>query len=169
MFSEDSQHLIFCPLVAADEEAEHSDWEAEPERRPPLTQEDELEQDSEFGCPPPQFSLVMVCGGVIVSPCIACRGRQTRSRRFHLLQRPGGQSSRHRWRLEHHHRLLRGHPHRKLSLELRPKTRIQVHHFGVKLAECRPYDHSHQEDSSDEILMADIGPISSLNIGLFQT
>lgn len=39
----------FFALVVPDEEAEHSDWEAEPERRPPLTPEDELEQDSEFG------------------------------------------------------------------------------------------------------------------------
>lgn len=47
-----SQHPMlfgFFLLVIPDEEAEHSDWEAEPERRPPLTPEDELEQDSEFG------------------------------------------------------------------------------------------------------------------------
>lgn len=43
--------FLFCffALVVPDEEAEHSDWEAEPERPPPLTPEDELEQDSEFG------------------------------------------------------------------------------------------------------------------------
>lgn len=41
--------FFFFALVVPDEEAEHSDWEAEPERRPPLTPEDELEQDSEFG------------------------------------------------------------------------------------------------------------------------
>lgn len=40
---------FFFAVVVPDEEAEHSDWEAEPERRPPLTPEDELEQDSEFG------------------------------------------------------------------------------------------------------------------------
>lgn len=33
------------PEQQTDEEAEHSDWEAEPERRPPLTPEDEMEQD----------------------------------------------------------------------------------------------------------------------------
>lgn len=47
--SQNTRCCCFCALVIPDEEAEHSDWEAEPERRPPLTPEDELEQDSEFG------------------------------------------------------------------------------------------------------------------------
>lgn len=47
-------NAVFFALVIPDEEAEHSDWEAEPERRPPLTPEDELEQDSEFGRPRPR-------------------------------------------------------------------------------------------------------------------
>lgn len=49
VFSQDTQDLIFCSLVLPDEEADHSNWEAEPERRPPLTPEDDLEQDSKLG------------------------------------------------------------------------------------------------------------------------